>query len=77
MQYPKETFSEFFPPFRTDKTLEIWHSRIWKSLKKVKVKYQVKRNQKLLYVMEAKQSLLYTTMLKFYINHGLEINGTH
>ena len=73
----KDKFEEFSPLFVVDSIPEELVPEHMKSYQKATDRKSVKGTKKLLGVCEAKKILLYTPMLKWYINHGLEVTAVY
>ena len=69
-----EKFSEIVPLFAV---FEIKVPGYMKEYKKLTACKENKNSRKLLGVMKAKKILLYTPLLKWYIEHGLEVTAYH
>ena len=73
----RKHFSEFSPLFILS---EVPEDQIPQHMKEYKIntgRKKVKNNKKLLGVMKAEKILLYSPLLKWYLNHGLQVTKIH
>ena len=70
-----EKFSEMAPLFVVDEITKV--PEPMKEYQKLTGRKENKNSRKLLGVMKAKKTLLYTPLLKWYIEHGLEVAAYH
>ena len=73
----RKHFSEFSPIFILS---EVPEGQIPQHMKEYKIntgRKKVKNNKKLLGVMKAEKILLYSPLLKWYLNHGLQVTKIH
>ena len=73
----RDKFSEFCPLFVIS---EVPEDQIPQHMKDYKIntgRKKIKNNKKLLGVMKAKKILLYSPLLKWYLNHGLQVTQIH
>ena len=73
----RDKFSEFCPLFVIS---EVPEERIPQHIKDYKIntgRKMIKNNKKLLGVMKAEKILLYSPLLKWYLNHGLQVTKIH
>ena len=73
----RKHFSEFSPLFIIS---EVPEDQIPQHMKEYKIntgRKKVKNNKKLLGVMKAEKILLYSPLLKWYLNHGLQVTKIH
>ena len=73
----REHFSEFSPLFVIS---EVPEDQIPQHMKDYKIntgRKMIKNNKKLLGVMKAEKILLYSPLLKWYLNHGLQVTKIH
>ena len=73
----RDKFSEFCPLFVIS---EVPEERIPQHMKDYKIntgRKMIKNNKKLLGVMKAEKILLYSPLLKWYLNHGLQVTKIH
>ena len=73
----RDKFSEFCPLFVIS---EVSEDQIPQHMKDYKIntgRKMIKNNKKLLGVMKAEQILLYSPLLKWYLNHGLQVTKIH
>ena len=73
----REHFSEFSPLFVIS---EVPEYQILQHMKDYKIntgRKMIKNNKKLLGVMKAEKILLYSPLLKWYLNHGLQVTKIH
>ena len=73
----QEHFSEFSPLFVIS---EVPEGQIPQHMQDYKIntgRKMIKNNKKLLGVMKAEKILLYSPLLKWYLNHGLQVTKTH
>ena len=73
----RERFSEFCPLFVIS---EVPEDQIPQHMKDYKIntgRKMIKNNKKLLGVMKAEKILLYSPLLKWYLNHGLQVTKIH
>ena len=73
----KEKFEEFSPLFVVDNVPEYLVPEHMKEYQKATGRKHLKDNKKLLGVTNAKEILLYTELIEWYLNHGLEITAIH
>ena len=73
----KEKFEEFSPLFVVDNVPEDLVPEHMKEYQKATGRKHLKDNKKLLGVTNAKEILLYTELIEWYLNHGLEITAIH
>ena len=69
-----DKFSEFSPLFVIS---EVPEDQIPQHMKDYKIRKKIKNNKKLLGVMKAEKILLYSPLLKWYLNHGLQVTKIH
>ena len=72
-----DKFSEFFPLFILS---EVREDQIPQHMQDYKIntgRKKIKNNKKLLGVMKAEKILLYSPLLKWYLNHGLQVTKIH
>ena len=73
----RDKFSEFSPLFILD---EVPEEQIPQHMKDYQIntgRKKIKNNKKLLGVMKAEKILLYSPLLKWYLNHGLQVTKIH
>ena len=73
----RKRFSEFCPLFVIS---EVSEDQIPQHMKDYKIntgRKMIKNNKKLLGVMKAEKILLYSPLLKWYLNHGLQVTKIH
>ena len=73
----RDKFSEFCPLFVIS---EVPEDQIPQHMKDYKIntgRKMIKNNKKLLGVMKAEKILLYSPLLKWYLNHGLQVTNIH
>ena len=73
----RKHFSEFSPLFILD---EVPEEQIPQHMKDYQIntgRKKIKNNKKLLGVMKAEKILLYSPLLKWYLNHGLQVTKIH
>ena len=73
----RDKFSEFCPLFVIS---EVPEERIPQHMKDYKIntgRKMIKNNKKLLGVMKAEKILIYSPLLKWYLNHGLQVTKIH
>ena len=70
-----EKFSEMAPLFVVDEITKV--PEHMKEYQKLTGRKENKNSRKLLGVMQAKKILLYTSLLKWYIEHGLKVTAYH
>ena len=73
----RDKFSEFSPLFTLD---EVPEEQIPQHMKDYQIntgRKKIKNNKKLLGVMKAEKILLYSPLLKWYLNHGLQVTKIH
>ena len=70
-----EKFSEMLPLFAVDEITKV--PEHMKEYQKLTGRRENKNSRKLLGAMKAKKILLYTPLLKWYIEHGLEVTAYH
>ena len=73
----RKRFSEFCPLFVIS---EVYEEQIPQHMKDYKIntgRKMIKNNKKLLGVMKAEKILLYSPLLKWYLNHGLQVTKIH
>ena len=73
----KEKFSKFPPLFVVDSIPEELVPERMKKYQKDTGRKTLKGTKKLLVVTKANKVLLYTSVLKWYLNHGLELTAMH
>ena len=73
----KEKFEEFSPLFVVDSVPEELVPEHMKEYQKATGRKTLKDTKKLLGVTKAKKILLYTPLLKWYLNHGLEVTAVY
>ena len=73
----RKRFSEFCPLFVIS---EVYEEQMPQHMKDYKIntgRKMIKNNKKLLGVMKAEKILLYSPLLKWYLNHGLQVTKIH
>ena len=73
----RKRFSEFCPLFVISEVSEDQIPQHMKDYKINKGRKMIKNNKKLLGVMKAEKILLYSPLLKWYLNHGLQVTKIH
>ena len=73
----REHFSEFFPLFVISEVPEYQIPQHMQDYKINTGRKKIKNNKKLLGVMKAEKILLYSPLLKWYLNHGLQVTKIH
>ena len=73
----REHFSEFSPLFVISEVPEYQIPQHMKDYKINTGRKMIKNNKKLLGVMKAEKILLYSPLLKWYLNHGLQVTKIH
>ena len=73
----KEKFSEFDPLFLVDEVPQKMVPEHMKRYQEDTGRKTIKGTKKLLGVRSASKILLYTPVLKWYLNHGLEVTGVY
>ena len=73
----REHFSEFSPLFVLSEVPEDQIPQHMQDYKITTGRKKVKNNKKLLGVMKAEKILLYSPLLKWYLNHGLQVTKIH
>ena len=72
-----DKFSEFFPLFVISEVPEDQTPQHMHAYKINTGRKKIKNNKKLLGVMKAEKILLYSPLLKWYLNHGLQVTKIH
>ena len=72
-----DKFSEFSPLFILSEVPEDQIPQHMRDYKINKGRKKIKNNKKLLGVMKAEKILLYSPLLKWYLNHGLQVTKIH
>ena len=73
----RKRFSEFSPLFILDEALEEQIPQHMKNYQINTGRKKIKNNKKLLGVMKAEKILIYSPLLKWYLNHGLQVTKIH